>query len=148
MKRLFLFLCICFSIACKKDSSFQNNKDITSVKWVLESAVLSAPLPYNNSTTTDYIAIQGPSSCLANNYTLTFSEDGTYQFSSTGALCDMVGSNKNQKWTRKDSTITLNGSSNYEQQIIIKDNSLTYRIANTPGVVYWNVLYTFKAKLK
>lgn len=147
MKRIVLLALACFFFACKKDMS-SGNEDITKVKWVLETANSSIPLPYNNSTTTDYIAIQGPFSCLGSNYTLTFSEDGTYQFSSTGALCDMFGQDKNQKWIRNGSTITLKGFWNSDLLVTVNGDTLTYTIANTPGVIYWNVLYTFKAKSK
>ena len=40
--------------------------------------------------------------------------------------------------------IAINGS----QSCIGSGNTLTYTLANTPGVAYWAILYTFKAKLK
>lgn len=150
MKKLILFFCACMLLSCKKDSASINNEDITNVKWVLKTAVVDRPLPTSNGgVTTDYIAINGSQSCLGSNYTLTFLSDGTYQFSSTGALCDMIANQKNQIWTRENAdTIILNKGSGREITITLAGNKLTYILANTPGVVYWAVLYTFKAKSK
>ena len=147
MNKLMVFVCISFILSCKK-SPMIDSTDIIGQKWVLETAILDRPLPLSSGVlTSDYIAINGIQSCLANNYTLVFSPDGSYKYSSTGPLCDMYDGTINKTWVREnENTIILNKNSEKPVTITLKGNTLTYTIPNTPGVVYWAVTYTFKSK--
>lgn len=144
MKRLMLLTLILFSLSCKKKN--QEEDPITKQKWVLETAVVSPGLTIKGQFITDYKKLDGDNGCLSNDYTLTFLPNGIYQLSSTGSLCDMMGNGPDQKWRRSGEQIILGG--NAESQIIcnLNGSTLTYTIANTPGVVYYKVVYTFKAQ--
>ena len=131
-------------LACKKKN--QEQAPITQQKWVLETAVVSPGLNIKGQLITDYKTLEGPNGCLSNNYTLTFLPNGTYQRSSTGALCDMIGNGPNQKWRRSGDQIILIDNPQSEVICTVNGNTLTYTIVNTPGVVYSKVVYTFKAQ--
>ncbi|MDQ0968291.1 hypothetical protein QFZ20_003694 [Flavobacterium sp. W4I14] len=144
MKKLMLLILVLFSLSCKKKN--QEEDPVTKQKWVLETAVVSPALNIKGEFITDYKKLKGDNGCLSNNYTLTFLTNGTYRVSSTGSLCDMVENAPNQKWRRSGEQIIL--GSNRESEIIctVNGNTLTYTTANTPGVFYYKVVYTFKAQ--
>lgn len=140
MKRVVLFCCFLTLFACKKE----NIEDVTSVKWVLETAVVTPAMTVNGKTSTDYKNIYGAGSCLASNYTYVFLKSGIFEVSSNGALCDMVANTTNQKWTKQDDQLILNGTSRFT----IKGNTIENIAAFTANGIDYTVVYTFKAKTK
>jgi len=145
MKKLMLLTLVLFSLSCKKKN--QEEDPITKQKWVLETAVVSPALNIKGEFITDYKKLKGDNGCLSNNYTLTFLTNGTYQLSSTGSLCDMAENGPNQKkWRRSGEQIILGGNPESEVICNVNGSTLTYTIANTPGVIYYKVVYTFKAQ--
>lgn len=144
MKKLMLFVLVLFSLSCKKKN--QEEDPITKQKWMLETAVVSPGLNIKGNFITDYKKLEGDNGCLSNNYTLTFLTNGTYQLSSTGSLCDMAANGSNQKWRRSGEQIIMWDNPETEIICTVNGNTLTYTTANTPGVLYYKVVYTFKAQ--
>ncbi len=144
MRKLVLLVCISL-LACKKDAS----ENITAYNWVLETAVISPAKTYNGKQETNYM-LMDPSTCLQNSFTITFSADGTYGYSSTGPLCDLIANDKSLKWTKEEDKITLSNNNAAIIANIIQKDKLVYEnnfTDNNLGVNY-KVIYTFKAKSK
>jgi len=94
--------------------------------------------------------LMDPSTCLQHNFTVTFSADGTYGYSSTGPLCDLIGNDKSLKWTKEGDKITLSNNNAAIIANIIQKDKLVYEnnfTDNNLGVNY-KVVYTYKAKSK
>jgi len=144
MRKLVLLVFICLS-ACKKDAS----QNITAYNWVLETAVISPAKTYNGKQETNYM-LMDPSTCLQHNFKITFSVDGTYGYSSTGPLCDLLGNDKLLKWTQEGDKIVLSNHNATIVANIIQKDKLVYEnnfTENNSGVNY-KVIYTYKAKSK
>ncbi|WP_379087262.1 hypothetical protein [Pedobacter sp. UC225_65] len=144
MKKLVLLFCICAFISCKKDAA----KDITKYRWVLDKAVVSPAMTVGNRTTTDYKSINGPHSCLANNYTYVFLTTGTYQVSSNGALCDMVANSSSQKWTKEGDKIILANGYGSNREATVEGNKMEQTSTFSKEGITYTVKYTYKAKSK
>jgi hypothetical protein len=144
MKRLVLLLCICAFISCKKDAA----KDITKYHWVLDKAVVTPAMTVGGKTTMDYKNINGPHSCLANDYTYIFLTTGIYQVSSNGALCDMAMNSSSQKWTKEGDKITLKNGYGSNIEATVEGNKMEQTSTFSKEGITYTVKYTYKAKSK
>ena len=143
MKKLFLILVLFTAFGCEKKTI--NAEDITQYSWSLSSATISPAMVVNGKPETNFKTMAGTSACLNNNYTLSFSKDGSYAFSSNGPLCDMI-SYKNAKYTRSGNEITLNDGLNHTSIYTLSGNSITNKYAFEQNNVSYTVTYIYNPK--
>jgi len=143
MKKLFLILVLFTAFGCKKKSI--NPEDITQYSWPLSSATISPAMVVNGKPETNFKTMAGPSACLNNNYTLSFSKDGSYAFDSNGPLCDMI-SYKNAKYTRNGNEITLNDGLNHISIYMLSGASITNKYTFEQNNVSYTVTYIYTPK--
>ncbi|KQR71777.1 hypothetical protein [Pedobacter sp. Leaf176] len=143
MKKLFLILVLFTAFGCKKKSI--NPEDITQYEWLLSTATISPAMVINGKPETNFKTMSGPSGCLNSNYTLSFSKDGSYAFSSNGPLCDMI-SFRNAKYTRNGNEITLNDGGAQPSKYILSGNSITNKYTFEQNNVSYTVTYIYNPK--
>lgn len=147
MKKLLLILSLCLALGCKKEND-DANVDITKYTWPLESATVSPAMQVEGKAVTNFMTMYGPSGCLNNNYTLSFSENGTFAFTSNGPLCDMI-SYQNAKWSKNGNEITLNdGFSKNARVAKLEGKNITDKYVFEQNGTTFTVTYIFTAKSK
>ncbi|CAH0163052.1 hypothetical protein SRABI27_01403 [Pedobacter sp. Bi27] len=146
MKKLLLILTLCLAFACKKKETLAID-DITSYKWPLQSATVSPVLTVDGKSSSNFMTLSGPSSCLNNNYALSFSSNGSYAFTSTGPLCDMF-SFQNAKWTKSGNEITLNTGFGNTETVNLKGTNIIQKYTFEKEGKTYTVTYIFTAKSK
>lgn len=147
MKKLLLILSLCLALGCKKKND-DANVDITKYNWPLESATVSPAMQVEGKAVTNFMTMYGPSGCLNNNYTLSFSENGTFAFTSNGPLCDMI-SYQNAKWSKNGNEITLNdGFSKNARVAKLEGKNITDKYVFEQNGTTFTVTYIFTAKSK
>ncbi|TCD12867.1 hypothetical protein EZ449_02145 [Pedobacter frigidisoli] len=144
MKKLILILAICVAFGCKKKNETVED-DITKYSWPLTSATISPALVVNGRAETNFKIMSGPSGCLNNNYTLSFSNDGSFAFTSNGPLCDMI-SYQNAKWSKKGNEITLNDGQPHN--VILSGNIITDKYSFNQDNINYTVTYIYTARSK
>ena len=144
MKRLLLILTICLAFSCKKKDTAD---EITKYNWPLQSATVSPALQVNGIAVTNFKTLYGNSSCLDSNYTLNFSADGSFAFTSTGALCDMISYHK-ARWTKNGNEIILNTGYGPEETVILNGKMITQKYTFEKEGKTYTVTYIFTAKAK
>jgi hypothetical protein len=140
MKKILLVICICASLACKKEI-----KDLSGEVFVLKAATVSPAMTINGKTGTDYLAISG-NPCLIYNYSIVFEKDGTFKTSSGGPLCDRMPESGTQKWEKVGSQVTLTYPNARQIMAKLADRQLTYTIKHVDAGVTYEVVYQFVAK--
>ncbi|PWS27771.1 hypothetical protein DHW03_09340 [Pedobacter yonginense] len=143
MKKLLLIAAICLAIACKKKTV--DADDVTMYKWPLTSATITPAKVVDGKAETNFMLISGPSACLNNNFTLVFSKDGSYAFTSTGPLCDMI-TYKNAKWTRSGNEFKLEDGFGNASYLNLNGNTMTNNYTFTENSVTYTVKYIYTAK--
>lgn len=143
MKKLLLILLICTAFACKK--SEVDGSDITRYSWPLVSATVNPAMVVNGKAETNFKTMAGPSGCLNNNYTLSFSKDGSYAFTSNGPLCDMI-SYQNSTWTKSGNEITLSDGLGHDTKVTLNGNSITQKYVFEQNGTTHTVTYLYTAK--
>lgn len=145
MRKLALILCLFCLLSCKKDAS----EDVTAYNWVLVKATVNPGKMYKGKIETDYM-LMDPSTCLANNFTINFSKDGTYAYSSSGPLCDMAQNTSSLVWTQNGKDINLSNTGGTINARIEDKNKLVYANTFSDSNVgqYYTVEYVFSAKAK
>ena len=147
MKNLVFIALILFVCGCKKKIIVEN-EEITNYSWPLKSATINPAMNVDGKSTTNYMTMAGASGCLNNNYTLSFSKDGSYAFSSNGPLCDMI-SYVNSKWTKSGNDIILTDSViSRTQKYYLSGNTITNEYSFNQNGIDYTVRYTFIAKKK
>lgn len=146
MKKLLLILSLCLALGCKKKND-DANVDITKYTWPLESAIVNPAIQVNGVTVTNFKTAEDNSSCINSNYTLRFSANGSYAFTSTGALCDMISFEK-AKWTKSGNEITLNSGYGNDQIVILNGKTITQKQTFERDGKTHTVTYLFVAKSK
>jgi hypothetical protein len=148
MKKLLVILTLCLALGCKKKNDAENTTEITKYNWALESATVSPAMQVEGKAVTNFMTMSGPSGCLNNNYTLSFSENGTFAITSSGPLCDMI-SYQGAKWSKKGDEITLNdGFSNTPRMAKIEGRNITDKYVFEQNGTTFTVTYIFTAKSK
>lgn len=137
---------MCFGLAllsCKKDPSENPSK----YDWVLATATVTPALTVGNKTSTDYKSLSGEESCMKN-FTLTLFENGSYAFSSNGALCDMLAPDlTKQKWTRDGDNIILTNN-NYTQTFTLVNSTLVESRSFTQNGSTYTLVYVYQPTKK
>jgi len=141
MKNILLMLTICALFSCKKNS----NQELSSRNWRIASSTITPAMTLGSKTSTDFLALMGPSSCEANTE-LSFSSDGIYTQGSNGALCDMYydTNSKPVTWTRNNDRITLSSSPDFI--FILSGNTLTSTTYITTAGTTYTLVRVYKAK--
>lgn len=124
MRAVLILALIFLTTGCKKNSTTAN---ITEYNWVLKAQVISPAITVNGKTSTNYLSLQNPDGC-SKNFTYVFYENGIFEFSSNGSLCDMIANSKLQKWKRDGDQITLDYGNVGATEIIlkVKENALIH----------------------
>lgn len=140
MKKLILILTVCLALGCKKDL----DKTLTKKDWLIESVTVSPAMTIGKKTSTNYIELMGPSSCVSNSM-ISFSKDGTYTAGSNGALCDLKPDTSIKTWRRDGDQIFL--SSAPQSPLILSGNKLT-QTTSTPlqGGIIYTFVFVYKSK--
>ncbi|MGN7987802.1 hypothetical protein ACTJKC_10705 [Pedobacter sp. 22226] len=146
MKKLLLLLIICLAFACKKKDNVTID-DITRYNWPLQSATVNPALTADGKSSTNFMTFSGPGACLNNNYALNFSANGSYAFTSTGSLCDMI-SFQNAKWTKNGNEITLNAGFGNPEIVTLNGSYITQKYTFDKEGKTYTVTYIFIAKSK
>lgn len=133
------------ALGCKKKT--ENLEDITQYSWSLTSATISPAMIIDGKPETNFKTMSGPSACLNNNYTLSFSKDDTYNFSSNGPLCDMI-SYQNAKYSRNGNEITLNDGAAHPSVYTLSGNSITNKYTFEQNNVSYTITYVYNPKSK
>lgn len=144
MKKVLLIAAICLAFACKK-KTILNADDITAYKWPLASATITPAKVVDGKSETNFMLMSGSSSCLNNNYTLSFSKDESYAFSSNGPLCDMI-SFKNAKWTKNGNEIKLDDGFGHTSIYNLSGSTITNNHVYTENNITYTINYTYTAK--
>ena len=141
MKKLLVVLLICSAMACKKDQ----DATLTKNDWLIESATVSPAMTSGGKTSTNYIELMGPSSCVATT-TLSFSDNGTFSSGSNGALCDLMSTGaRTVTWRRDGDQVFL--STAPDSPLTLKGKKLTQIVKVTePGGSQYTFTYVYKAK--
>ncbi|WP_443937040.1 hypothetical protein [Pedobacter sp. MW01-1-1] len=146
MKNLIILFLILLTFGCKKESSttIENLYDYT---WPLATATISPAKVIDGKSVTDIKTAYGPNACLNNNYTLVFKSNGSFAFTSTGPLCDMISFDK-ATYTRNGNEITLNMGygANLDQKATLKGNTIVQLYTFTENGVNYTITYTFIPK--
>lgn len=174
MKKLILFVCVCALFACRGENKSTTVADtplststtpeptattetsanaklpaLTDYKWVLSSAIVTPKMTMNGKTSSDYMALEGEKSCIANEYTLIFLENGIYQKSSSSPSCTMLPNTDDQKWSIAGNKITLTNKYGASNPFIFNGNTITQDADVVNKGVNYKIAYTYKAvKLK
>ncbi|WP_431292997.1 hypothetical protein [Pedobacter sp. P26] len=146
MKKLLFIFTLCLAFACKKKENV-NIDDITRYNWPLQSATVNPALTVNGKPSSNFMTLSGPDACLSNNYALNFSPGGSYAFTSTGSLCDMI-SFQNAKWTKNGNEITLNTGFGNSETVNLNGNYITQKYTFDKEGKPYTVTYIFAAKSK
>ncbi|MNI53409.1 hypothetical protein D3C73_1082360 [compost metagenome] len=109
--------------------------------------MVNPAIQINGSTVTNFKTDKDDSSCLNSNYTLRFSANGSYAFTSTGALCDMISFHK-AKWTKNGNEITLNTGFGNDETVILNGKTITQKQTFERDGKTYTVTYLFVAKSK
>ena len=133
-------LIILFLTSCKKEDGAPL-ENLTTNHWLLTKASVS-PAKTSGSTTSTDLFVLDPSTCLANDYTMSFKTDGQYFISSNGALCDMIAGS--QPYTYTDSKLKLNATEVIVKTLTSKNFSYSYAAVEN-GTTY-TYTYTFVNK--
>nr|WP_315420571.1 hypothetical protein [uncultured Pedobacter sp.] len=140
MKKLLLILTVCLAFGCKKDL----DKTLTKKDWRIESITVSPAMTIGQKTSTNYMELMGPSSCVSNSM-ISFSSEGTYVWSSNGALCDLLSDTSIKTWKRDGDQIFL--SSAPQSPLILSGDKLT-QTTSTPlqGGIIYTFVYVYKSR--
>lgn len=144
MKNLLTVLLICTLFSCKKDA----DKTLVNKTWKIESSTVSPAMTIGTKTSSDYLALMGPSSCEAT-ATLSFSENGIFSIAYNGALCDQYTDPdaKPVTWKRDGDKIIL--SSYADQPLVLNNNKLTATSSfSAAGGSTYTVVRVYKASSK
>ncbi|MBC6111788.1 hypothetical protein ACFOG5_15030 [Pedobacter fastidiosus] len=144
MKKVLLIATICLVFACKK-KTIATVDEITAYSWPLTSATITPAKVVNGKPETNFMLLSGSSSCLNNNFTLVFSKDGSYSYTSTGPLCDMI-SYKNAKWTKNGNEIKLDDGFGHTGVLNLSGNTITDTYVYNENNITYSVNYTYTAK--
>ena len=168
MKKLILLACIYVLVACKSENKSAaledtinstidtlvttdaestdnpNLEDLISNKWVLESATVTPGMTQNGKTTSNYLELQGKDSCLANDFTYIFLENGIYQNSSSGAACTMLPNSDDQKWNITGNKIILTNKYGSSNPFIFNGNTITQTGSFINEKVNYRIVYVYK----
>jgi hypothetical protein len=140
MKKLILILTVCLALGCKKDL----DKILTKKDWRIESVTVSPAMTIGKKTSTNYMELMGPSSCVSNSM-ISFSKDGTYTSGSNGALCDLKPDTSITTWRRDGDQIFLSYAP--QSPLILSEDKLT-QTTSTPlqdGIIY-TFVFVYKSK--
>jgi hypothetical protein len=140
MKKLLLILTVCLAFSCKKDP----DKTLTKKDWRIESVTVSPAMTIGQKTSTNYMELMGPSSCVSTSI-ISFSPDGTYTSGSNGALCDMISDTSIKTWRRDGNQIFLSNAP--QSPLILSGDKLT-QTTSTPsqqGIIY-TFVFVYKSK--
>ena len=143
MKKVWLLLLICTSLACKKSGS----NDITQYNWVISSATVSPAMTIDGKTSTNFLEIANASTCLTG-LTYVFQTNGVFVTGSNGPLCDRVPDGPNQKWTREGNIVKLSYGGSDTRQAALNGNKLIIVDKYIQNSAEYTVTYTFIAKKK
>lgn len=143
MKKVWLLLLICTSLACKKSGS----DDITQYNWVISSAVVTPAMTIDGKTSTNFLEIANSSTCFTG-LTYVFQTNGVFVTGSNGPLCDRAPDGPNQKWTREGNIVKLNYGGTDTRQGALTGNKLIIVDKYTQNNVEYTVAFTFIAKDK
>lgn len=146
MKKLLLILTVCLAFACKKKDN-EANMEITKYTWTLQSAIVSPALQVNGKAETNFMTMTASSACLNNNYTLNFSNNGSFAITSTGPLCDMI-SFKDAKWTKEGNEIKIDNGNGHISIYILNGKNITNKYVFDQNNITYTVTYVFTAKSK
>ena len=147
MKRLLLISLICFAFACKKKEVIAGN-DITKYSWRLLSATVSPAMVINGKSETNYMTMSGSSACLNHNYTLSFYDNGSFNISSNGPLCDLFVPAAKTSWIVSGNDIRLNDGMGNESVFKLDGNTITDINTFQQNGVTYTITYIYKAKSK
>jgi len=146
MKKTLLLLMVCLGLACKKKTVDAEN-DVTKYSWPLQSATVSPALLINGQLETDFKTKSASQACLNHNYTLEFSKNGNFAFSSNGPLCDMI-SYQNATWIKTGNEITLNYGAGTAHKVQVSGNIITDKYTFEQNNTTYTVTYIYTAKPK
>lgn len=146
MKKTLLLLMVCLGLACKKKTVDAEN-DVTKYSWPLQSATVSPALLINGQLETDFKTKSASQACLNHNYTLEFSKNGNFAFSSNGPLCDMI-SYLNATWIKTGDEITLNYGTGTARKVQVSGNIITDKYTFEQNNTTYTVTYIYTAKPK
>jgi hypothetical protein len=144
MKKLLLLLLVSFSFACKK----KGDAILTKNYWILESATIKPAITIDGKTSTNYLMLSGSGSCIANNFTYSFMENGIYTVSSNGSLCDMVANSNSQKWIQNGDQITIMNQYALNATFTLSGQYLVQKGTMQKDGVNHEISYIYKAKSK
>jgi len=140
MKKLLLILTVCLAFGCKKNL----DETLTKKDWRIESATVKPAMTIGQKTSTNYLELMGPSSCVSNSI-MSFSSEGTYFWSSNGALCDLLSDTSVKTWKREGDQIFLSDMPKYPMTLkgdrLIQTTSST----TTDGIIY-TFVFVYKSK--
>ncbi|NII84887.1 MULTISPECIES: hypothetical protein [unclassified Pedobacter] len=140
MKKLLLILTVCLAFGCKKDL----DKTLTKKDWRIESVTVSPAMTIGQKTSTNYIELMGPSSCISNAM-ISFSKDGTYTSGSNGALCDLKPDASIKTWRRDGDQIFLSYAP--QSPFILSGDKLTQTTSTPPqGGIIYTFVFVYKSK--
>jgi hypothetical protein len=168
MKKLVLLAGICILLACKsenksailtdtidsatdslvvpktKSTTNPNLENLINNKWVLESATVTPAMTQNGKTSSNYLELQGESSCIASNFTYIFLENGIYKNSSTGAACTLRPNGDDQRWSIADNKIILTNKYGSSNPFIFNGSTITQTGAFVNEKVNYSIVYVYK----
>lgn len=147
MKKLLLISLICFAFACKKKDVITGN-NITKYSWRLLSATVSPAMVINGKSETNYMTMSGNSTCLNHNYTLSFYDNGSFNISSNGPLCDLFAPSSKNSWIISGNDIKLNNGMGNESVVKLNGNTITDINTFQQNGITYTVIYIYKAKSK
>ncbi|MBO9675957.1 MAG: hypothetical protein J7577_21110 [Sphingobacteriaceae bacterium] len=140
MKKLLLILTACLALSCKKDL----DKTLTKKDWRIESATVKPAMTIGQKTSTNYLELMGPSSCVSNSM-ISFSPEGTYVWGSNGALCDVLSDTSVKTWKREGDQIFL--SAMPKSPMTLKGDKLSQITSTTtPDGIIYTFVFVYKSK--
>ncbi|NTE04994.1 hypothetical protein G6M26_50380 [Agrobacterium tumefaciens] len=142
MKKLLFVLVISTALSCSKNIQ----KVLTEKTWAIESVTVTPAITMGDKTSTNYIELSGPESCVAN-LTLTFSKEGTYVAGTNGALCDMRADNSVKTWKVDGDKVILSASA--DAPLTLAGDKLTQTTTSTQADGKTSTfVYVYKPKSK
>lgn len=144
MKKLMLLAFFCIALSCKKKT--EDVVNITAYTWSLTSATSNPGRLVNGKSETNLLNIND-GGCINKYYTLSFSTNGTYAYSSSGPLCDMFISDK-ARWTKNGNEITLINGYAISEIVTLSGNTITSNHTYESNGINYTVTYVFTAKKK
>ncbi|MBE5319601.1 hypothetical protein IM793_10545 [Pedobacter sp. MR2016-19] len=139
MKKLILILTVCLAFGCKKDL----DKTLTKKDWRIESITVSPAMTIGQKTSTNYMELMGLSSCESNSM-ISFSSEGTYVWSSNGALCDMLSDTSIKTWKRDGDQIFL--SAMPKSPMTLKGDRLIQTTSTPAAGIIYTFVYVYKSR--